>query len=212
VVNTVIIDYGSGNLRSVEKSTLRAAEGLGMDVVVSGDPEDVIKADRIILPGVGAFADCMQGLNSLEGMRSALEEAVLQKGVPFLGICVGMQLLADTGLEHGHTKGLGWIGGTVEQLDVDVSLKVPHMGWNDLELTQDNHPLLEGIKTGDHAYFVHSYHFKATDHNMVLSEVDYDGVITAMVARDNIVGTQFHPEKSQKIGLRFLKNFLQWSP
>ncbi|MBT6032343.1 MAG: imidazole glycerol phosphate synthase subunit HisH [Kordiimonadaceae bacterium] len=211
-MNTVIIDYGSGNLRSAEKSTIRAAEGLGMDVIVSPNPEDIIKADRIILPGVGAFADCMKGLNELDGMREALEEAVLKKGTPFLGICVGMQLLADAGLEHGRTKGLGWIGGTVETLVVDESLKVPHMGWNDLEISQNNHPLLDGIKTGDHAYFVHSYHFKATDQSTVLAEVDYGGKVTAMVASDNIVGTQFHPEKSQKLGLALLKNFLQWSP
>lgn len=213
-MKTVIIDYGSGNLRSAEKSTFRAARdaGLDMDVVVTSSPDDVLNADRIILPGVGAFADCMKGLTSLEGMIPALEEAVLKQGKPFLGICVGMQLLADAGLEHGRTEGLGWIGGTVELIEVDdPALKVPHMGWNNLELDRD-HPVLKGIKSGEHAYFVHSYHFKTTDPLNTLAHVDYSAKITAMIGRDNIIGTQFHPEKSQRLGLKLLENFLKWSP
>ena len=164
-MKTVIIDYGSGNLRSAEKSTVRAAEDLDMDVVVTASPDEVRKADRIILPGVGAFADCMGGLLALDGMREALEESVISEAKPFLGICVGMQLLADAGLEHGRTEGLGWVNGTVEEIDAknDPSLKVPHMGWNDLVIDQTDHPVLAGVNTGDHAYFVHSYHFKTPE-------------------------------------------------
>lgn len=209
-MKTVIIDYGSGNLRSAEKSTVRAAEGLGMDVLVTSSPNEVKNADRIILPGVGAFADCMAGLTSLAGMRDALEEVVIDKGRPFLGICVGMQLLADASVEHGTTEGLGWISGTIERIEADP-LKVPHMGWNDLILDQE-HVLFDGISTGEHAYFVHSYHFKASNKKNALAHVDYGGYIGAMVGRDNIVGTQFHPEKSQAVGLKLLENFLQWSP
>jgi imidazole glycerol-phosphate synthase subunit HisH len=213
-MKTVIIDYGSGNLRSAEKSTVRAAHdsGLDMDVVVTASPDEVSKADRIILPGVGAFADCMAGLTSIDGMVPALEEAVMGHGKPFLGICVGMQLLADVGLEHGRTAGLGWIAGTVEMIEVsDPSLKVPHMGWNNLELKSD-HAVLGGINNDDHAYFVHSYHFKTSNPINTLAQVNYAGRITAMVGRDNIIGTQFHPEKSQGLGLKFLENFLKWSP
>lgn len=214
-MKTVIIDYGSGNLRSAEKSTVRAANdaGLNMEVIVTSSPEEVTRADRIILPGVGAFADCMNGLNYLDGMREALEDAVVKNGKPFLGICVGMQLLADAGLEHGRKEGLGWIEGTVEEIDVSASpfLKVPHMGWNNL-IVDSNHPVLSGIKADDHAYFVHSYHMKTVDPANVLAHVDYAGKITAMIGRDNIVGTQFHPEKSQSVGLKLLENFLQWSP
>lgn len=210
-MKTVIIDYGSGNLRSAEKSTARAAEGLDMEVLVTSKPEDVITADRIILPGVGAFADCMYGLCALDGMRDVLEEKVLKNGTPFLGICVGMQLLADEGLEHGITRGLGWIGGSVEEIRA-ADLKVPHMGWNDLIIEQSTHPVLTGIKTGDHVYFVHSYHFKTNDNKNILAHVDYGGYINAIVGRDNIVGTQFHPEKSQAVGLRLIENFLKWSP
>lgn len=213
-MKTVIIDYGSGNLRSAEKSTVRAARdaGLDMDVVVTSSIEEVLSADRIILPGVGAFADCMSGLKALDGMIDTLEELVLNQGKPFLGICVGMQLLADAGLEHGRTKGLGWIGGTVEMIDVnDPALKVPHMGWNNLNLDSD-HPVLKGIESGDHAYFVHSYHFKTADKLNTLAHVDYSAKITAMIGRDNIIGTQFHPEKSQSMGLKLLENFLKWTP
>ena len=214
-MKTVIIDYGSGNLRSAEKSTVRAAidAGLNMDVGVTSSPDEVLSADRIILPGVGAFADCMKGLNDLSGMREALEEAVLKNSKPFLGICVGMQLLADAGLEHGREMGLGWISGEVVEIDAarDPSLKVPHMGWNDL-IVDHNHPVLNEIETGDHAYFVHSYHMNVADPANVLAHVDYAGKITAIIGRDNIVGTQFHPEKSQGLGLKLLENFLRWSP
>lgn len=209
-MKTVIIDYGSGNLRSVEKGTVHAAQSLDMDIVVTSSPDQVRSADRIILPGVGAFADCMNGLTSISGMRAALEEAVIERARPFLGICVGMQLLADAGLEHGRTQGLGWIGGTVEEIEAD-QLKVPHMGWNNLEIDEP-HPLFEGIDSGDHAYFVHSYHFKAANPKNILAHVDYGGYITAVVGRDNILGTQFHPEKSQSLGLKLIENFLQWSP
>ncbi|MBT5074835.1 MAG: imidazole glycerol phosphate synthase subunit HisH [Kordiimonadaceae bacterium] len=212
-MKTVIIDYGSGNLRSAEKSTLLAAKDLDMEISVTSSPDEVKCADRIILPGVGAFADCMAGLSNLEGMRSALEEAVIEKGRPFLGICVGMQLLADAGLEYGKTEGLGWIAGEVELLSFpeDTSLKIPHMGWNDLEIDQD-HPILQGIKSGDHAYFVHSFHYKAADNNNIIAHVDYGGKLNAVIGRDNIVGTQFHPEKSQQVGLKILENFLRWAP
>ena len=209
-MKTVIIDYGSGNLRSAEKGTIRAAQGMDMEVLVTSSPDDVLSADRIILPGVGAFADCMSGLLAHSGMRDALEEAVINKGRPFLGICVGMQLLADAGLEHGRTEGFGWISGTVEELKVDP-LKVPHMGWNNLNIDQ-THALFAGINDGDHAYFVHSYQFKTSDQNNMLAHVDYGGDITAVIGRDNIVGTQFHPEKSQALGLKFIRNFLHWSP
>lgn len=209
-MKTVIIDYGSGNLRSVEKGAVHAAQSLDMDIVVTSSPDQVSSADRIILPGVGAFADCMNGLTSIGGMRDALEEAVIERARPFLGICVGMQLLADAGLEHGRTQGLGWIGGTVEEIEAD-QLKVPHMGWNNLEIDH-RHPLFEGIDSGDHAYFVHSYHFKAANPKNILAHVDYGGYISAVVGRDNILGTQFHPEKSQSLGLKLIENFLQWSP
>lgn len=209
-MKTVIIDYGSGNLRSVENGALRAGHSLDMEIVVTSSPDEVKNADRIILPGVGAFADCMTGLTSIDGMRDALEETVIANARPFLGICVGMQLLADAGLEHGRTQGLGWIGGTVEDIEAH-KLKVPHMGWNNLEIDQP-HPLFTGIESGDHAYFVHSYHFKATNPKNILAHVDYGGYITAVIGRDNILGTQFHPEKSQSLGLKLIENFLQWSP
>lgn len=210
-MKTVIIDYGSGNLRSAEKSTVRAAQGLDMEVFVTSSPDEVLVADRIILPGVGAFADCMRGLNALDGMRDVLEEKVIKNATPFLGICVGMQLLADAGLEHGTTKGFGWIEGTVEAMDAG-ELKIPHMGWNDLIVDQSDHPVLKGIKTGDHAYFVHSYHFKVVNDKNSLAHVDYGGYINAIIGRNNIIGTQFHPEKSQTVGLGLIENFLKWSP
>ena len=189
---------------------MHAAQSLDVDIVVTSSPDQVRSADRIILPGVGAFADCMTGLTSIDGMRAALEDAVIERARPFLGICVGMQLLADSGLEHGRTQGLGWIGGTVEEIEAD-QLKVPHMGWNNLEIDQP-HPIFDGIESGDHAYFVHSYHFKAANPKNILAHVDYGGYITAVVGRDNILGTQFHPEKSQSLGLKLIANFLQWSP
>ncbi|MFC7048489.1 imidazole glycerol phosphate synthase subunit HisH [Emcibacter nanhaiensis] len=217
-MKTVIIDYGSGNLRSAEKATERVAAELGLDaeILVSSRAEDVLAADRVILPGVGAFGDCMGGLTSLEGMREALEEVVVGKGRPFLGICVGMQLMATEGHEHGNHRGLDWLKGTVEPIRVpqDSGLKIPHMGWNELYFSDRaaSHPVLAGLHNRDHAYFVHSYYFRPEDPETVLASVDYGGPVTAIVGRDNIIGTQFHPEKSQAVGLRLLGNFLGWTP
>jgi glutamine amidotransferase len=211
----VIVDYGSGNLHSAAKAVERAArEGrASATVVVTSDPGDVARADRIILPGVGAFADCKAGLVAVEGMIEALSDAVIRKGRPFLGICVGMQLLAARGCEHGVTEGLGWIGGEVRRIaPADAALKVPHMGWNTLD-ESEAHPLLAGIPTGPegwHAYFVHSYHLTGLEQAWVVAQTDYGGPVTAMVAKDNIAGTQFHPEKSQQLGLRLIENFLAW--
>ena len=211
-----IVDYGSGNLHSAAKAVERAArEGRApATVTVTSDPEVVARADRIILPGVGAFADCMAGLAAVDGMIAALEEAVLTERKPFLGICVGMQLLAERGLEHRVTEGLGWIGGVVRRIaPADPSLKVPHMGWNTLDETRP-HPLLDDIPTGPqgwHAYFVHSYHLTGLADACVAARTAYGGPVTAMVVKDNIAGTQFHPEKSQQLGLRLLENFLAWN-
>ncbi len=212
---TAIIDYGSGNLRSAQKAVERAARegGLTTKVELTAAADVVARADRILLPGVGAFGDCMAGLTALRGMRQTLEEAVHEKGRPFLGICVGMQLLAETGLEHGTYAGLGWIPGTVEKVvPNDASLKIPHMGWNELIVSQPEHPMLAGIHSGDHAYFVHSFGFVPKDPSVIAAKVSYGGEVTAAVARDNVFGTQFHPEKSQAFGLRLLQNFLRWSP
>ncbi|HET6158109.1 MAG TPA: imidazole glycerol phosphate synthase subunit HisH [Dongiaceae bacterium] len=207
-----IVDYGAGNLRSAEKA-LAAAAGDSARVIVTADPDAVRKADRVVLPGVGAFADCKRGLDSLPGMVEALEDAVLKQGKPFLGICVGMQLMASQGVEFGTHKGLDWIKGKVVVLDpADQSLRIPQMGWNDLELTDVAHPALAGTKTGDHAYFVHSYHFVAERPQDVLASVEYGGPVTAIVGRDNLLGVQFHPEKSQRVGLTLLKSFLKWNP
>ena len=212
-----IIDYGSGNLHSAAKAFERAARESSADahIEVTSDPAEVLSADRVVLPGVGAFADCKRGLDAVPGMREALETSVRQKGRPFLGICVGMQLLADRGLEHVTTEGLGWIAGEVRLLEPsDPGLKIPHMGWNTL-IAGRPHPLLNGIATGPrglHAYFVHSYHLKAADPSDVLAETDYGGPVTAIVGRDNIAGTQFHPEKSQRLGLLLIANFLGWKP
>jgi imidazole glycerol-phosphate synthase subunit HisH len=213
----VIIDYGSGNLRSAEKALARAAYEAGLDtqIIVTSDPEAVRTADRIILPGVGAFADCRKGLLAISGMKEAIEEAVRRQGKPFLGICVGMQLLAREGREFGVHKGMGWIDGTVQALvPTDSSLKIPHMGWNDLALTEagKSHPVVGVLKPGDHAYFVHSYHMALTTPNALLATTQYGGDITAIVGADNIIGTQFHPEKSQAVGLKFLRAFLEWRP
>jgi len=217
-VSTVIIDYGSGNLHSAAKAFERAAretEGAAQGIVVSNDPEVLRRAERIVLPGVGAFADCRSGLMGIPGLVEALREAVEGRGRPFLGICVGMQLMATRGLEHGETPGLGWISGDVTEVEpADPALKIPHMGWNTLTLARP-HPLFEGISTGDdglHAYFVHSYHLAARDGADVLARADYGGAITAAVARDNRVGVQFHPEKSQRLGLSLIGNFLRWRP
>ena len=214
-MNVVVIDYGSGNLRSVAKALERAAatsDGAA-DICVTGDAEVVRRADRIVLPGVGAFGDCLAGLNGLTGMREALTEAVLQEARPFLGICVGMQLLAERSVEHGMHEGFGWIGGEVTPLEpVDKTLKIPHMGWNELSIVADRHPVLAGMSTGAHAYFVHSLAFRCESDDAMMASVEYGGRLTAMVGRDNIVGTQFHPEKSQETGLQLLRNFLRWRP
>ncbi len=209
---TAIVDYGSGNLRSAEKSFQRmAAEGDGGEILVTADADAVRRADRIVLPGVGAFADCAAGLAAVPGMREAIEERV-KAGVPFLGICVGMQLMATRGLEHGETPGFGWIPGDVVRLEPnDPTLKIPHMGWNELVITSD-HPVLEGIGSGAHAYFVHSYHLVPRQPEHRLAHVAYGEMVTAAVGRDNMIGTQFHPEKSQETGLRLIANFLRWTP
>ncbi|HQS10413.1 MAG: imidazole glycerol phosphate synthase subunit HisH [Rhizobiales bacterium 24-66-13] len=214
-MNVAIVDYGSGNLHSAAKALERAANGLGANVIVTSDPDIVRDADRVVLPGVGAFADCRRGLDAVDGMVAALEEAVHGRGRPFLGICVGLQLLAERGLEHGVTAGLGWIKGEVDRISpADPALKIPHMGWNTLTLARP-HPLFEGIPTGEkglHAYFVHSYQFVLADPADLVATTDYGGTITAAVAKDNVAGTQFHPEKSQTLGLALLANFLKWRP
>ena len=216
-MHVAIIDYGSGNLHSAAKAFERAAreQGSSLAVKVTARPEDVAAADRIVLPGVGAFADCKRGLEAVPGMVEALEQAVREGGRPFLGICVGLQLMASRGLEHGVTPGLGWIEGEVRAIEPDdPGLKIPHMGWNTLRVDHD-HALLEGIPTGEaglHAYFVHSYHFVPEDEETLVASTDYGGKITALVAKDNLAGTQFHPEKSQKLGLALIANFLKWKP
>ena len=213
----VIIDYGSGNLHSAAKAFERAARESEADVAiaVTSDPADVAAADRIVLPGVGAFADCKNGLEAIAGMHEALELAVRGKGRPFLGICVGAQLLAERGLEFKVTPGLGWIAGEVKAIEpTDPQLKIPHMGWNTLSVINE-HPLLAGVPTGPnglHAYFVHSFHLATPDRGALVAEADYGGPVTAMVAKGNIAGTQFHPEKSQALGLRLIANFLKWRP
>ncbi len=216
-MTVAIVDYGSGNLHSAAKAFERAAResAVTQPIVVTSSPEVVARADRIVLPGVGAYADCRRGLEAVDGMIEALNERVRKQGRPFLGICVGMQLLAERGLEHGVTKGLEWIAGEVDKITpADPNLKIPHMGWNTLNLIQP-HPLLDGIPTGPqglHAYFVHSYHLKAADQSDLVAQADYGGPVTAIVGRDTIVGTQFHPEKSQRLGLRLIANFLKWTP
>jgi len=211
---TALIDYGSGNLRSAAKAFERASReaGLAADIKVTSDAKVVAAADRIVLPGVGAFADCKRGLMAVPGMGEALEEAVIKKSRPFLGICVGMQLMATRGLEFTVTEGLGWIPGEVVAIaPKDKSLKIPHMGWNELRIVRA-HPMLAGIKNGDHAYFVHSYRFAAVANADVWASVDYGGPITAAIGRDNLFGVQFHPEKSQATGLMLIANFLRWIP
>jgi glutamine amidotransferase len=212
-----IVDCGSGNLHSAGKAFERAAESQTdpMRILVTNNPEIVRQADRIVLPGVGAFADCRAGLLAVPGMREVLEERVISGGVPFLGICVGMQLMAETGLEKGAHAGFGWIPGAVTRITpAEPSLKIPHMGWNTLQLVRE-HPVFEAIPDGPsglHAYFVHSYHLAANDPANLLATADYGGKVTAAVARDNMVGTQFHPEKSQELGLMLIANFLRWKP
>ena len=211
------IDYGSGNLRSAAKAFERAARdnAIAADVLVTSDPDALRAADRVVLPGVGAFGDCRAGLHGVPGMVEALTEAVQRDAKPFFGICVGMQLMAARGLEHGQHEGLGWIDGDVVVMKPDdAALKIPHMGWNTLTQTR-THILLDGIETGDaglHAYFVHSYFLDAKSEEDVLARTDYGGPVTAMVATDNMVGAQFHPEKSQTLGLTLIGNFLKWRP
>jgi glutamine amidotransferase len=216
-VSVAIVDYGSGNLHSAAKAFERAAQdaGLQQPIVVTNDPSVVAAADRVVLPGVGAFADCRRGLDAVDGMVAALQEAVRRNGRPFFGICVGMQLLAERGREYEVTPGLGWIAGEVDRIAPnDPNLKIPHMGWNTLNVDRA-HPLLDGLTLGPqglHAYFVHSYELKVADRADLVAEADYGGPVTAIVARDNIVGTQFHPEKSQRLGLAVIANFLKWKP
>jgi glutamine amidotransferase len=211
-MTTVIVDYNSGNLRSAEKSFQRMASELDAgDVVVSSDPDVVRKADRVVLPGVGAFADCRRELGAIDGLFGACEEHV-KSGKPFMGICVGMQMMATWGREHGDHKGFDWIKGEVVKLSSsDKTLKIPHMGWNALD-NITRHPVFDGIATGDHVYFVHSYHLRTQNPADLLATVEYGEAITAAVGHENIVGTQFHPEKSQTTGLRLIGNFLAWKP
>jgi imidazole glycerol-phosphate synthase subunit HisH len=216
-MSVAIVDYGSGNLHSAAKAFERAARelGCGEPIRVTNDPAIVANADRVVLPGVGAFADCRRGLDAVDGMTAALEEAVRRKGRPFFGICVGMQLLAERGREYEVSEGLGWIAGEVDRIaPSDPQLKIPHMGWNTLNVVRP-HALLEGLPLGPdgrHAYFVHSYQLKPTRRDDLVAEAEYGGALTAVVARDNVFGTQFHPEKSQKFGLALIANFLQWKP
>jgi glutamine amidotransferase len=216
-VSVALIDYGSGNLHSAAKAFERAARALELPekVIVTRDPETVYRADRIVLPGVGAFADCRKGLDALDGMVDAMTQAVRGKARPFFGICVGMQLMATQGKEHVTTPGLDWISGDVEKIAPrDESLKIPHMGWNTLDLIRE-HPVLERLPLGDkgrHAYFVHSYHLNAASEGDVIARADYGGPLTAIVAKDTMFGTQFHPEKSQRFGLALIANFLKWKP
>jgi glutamine amidotransferase len=216
-VTVAIVDYGSGNLHSAAKAFERAAHDAGLDqpIVVTQDPGVVARADRVVLPGVGAFADCRRGLDAVAGMVEALEEAVHRRGRPFFGICVGMQLLAERGREYEVTDGLGWIPGEVDRITpTDPGLKIPHMGWNTLNIARA-HPLVDGLSfgpQGQHAYFVHSYQLKPSQRADLVAEADYGGAVTAIVGRDNIVGTQFHPEKSQRLGLALIANFLKWKP
>jgi imidazole glycerol-phosphate synthase subunit HisH len=216
-VSVAIVDYGSGNLHSAAKAFERASRDIGsaMPIEVTSDPAKVAAASRVVLPGVGAFADCRRGLDEIDGMIEALNETVLQRGRPFFGICVGMQLMAERGREYQVTPGLGWIAGEVDRIaPSDASLKIPHMGWNTLDMLKP-HALLDEIPLGPdglHAYFVHSYELKPQKRSDLVAQADYGGALTAIVGRDNMVGTQFHPEKSQRLGLKLIANFLKWAP
>ncbi|MEQ8229076.1 MAG: imidazole glycerol phosphate synthase subunit HisH [Rhodospirillales bacterium] len=211
-----LIDYGSGNLRSAAKAFERVLGELGRadTVAVTADPDVVAKADRVVLPGVGAFGDCRAGVAALDGMMEALNEAVMIRAQPFLGICVGMQLMASKGFEFGETPGFGWIPGEVQPLrPVEEGLKIPHMGWNELFwVGYEEHPVMAGLGAGQHAYFVHSYFVMPEDAAHILAVTDYGGPVTAAIGRDNLFGTQFHPEKSQGVGLKLIQNFLNWKP
>ncbi len=214
MAKVALIDYGSGNLRSAEKALARAAaeHATGHEIVVTADPAIAAAAERIVLPGVGAFADCMAGLRALPGMIDVLADAVLTRGVPFLGICVGMQLLAEVGREFGDHAGLGWIKGDVVRMTpADPALKVPHMGWNEIAILGP-HAILAGVSSGEHVYFVHSFVIRPAEPNEILATADHGGAFAAAIGRDNIFGTQFHPEKSQALGLTILANFLKWRP
>ncbi|RKF14865.1 imidazole glycerol phosphate synthase subunit HisH [Roseovarius spongiae] len=210
---TVIVDYESGNLHSAEKAFQRMAREAGAGVVtVTSDPELIRRADRVVLPGDGAFPACRAALFDHRGVFEALEEAVVARARPFMGICIGMQMMATRGLEHAPTPGFDWIAGTVAPITpADPALKVPHMGWNDLVLERP-HPVFDGVESGDHAYFVHSYQFRVEDPDQLLAHVNYGGPVTAIVGRDTMIGTQFHPEKSHATGLRIIANFLRWRP
>jgi glutamine amidotransferase len=216
-VTVAIVDYGSGNLHSAAKAFERAAreQAIEQPIMVTCDPDQVARADRVVLPGVGAFADCRRGLDAVSGMVDALNTSVRERGRPFLGICVGMQLMAERGREYEVVEGLGWIPGEVDRITPsDPKLKIPHMGWNTLDARRP-HPLLDGIALGPqglHAYFVHSFHLNASERSDLVAEADYGGPVTAIVGRDTAVGTQFHPEKSQRLGLRLIANFLKWKP
>ena len=216
-MSVAIVDYGSGNLHSAAKAFERAAHDIGHDqpITVTSDPDQVARADRVVLPGVGAFADCRRGLDAIPGMMDALNKRVRRQGRPFLGICVGMQLMAERGREYEVTEGLGWIPGDVDRIAPDdPNLKIPHMGWNTLNVIKP-HPLLDGIAVGPqglHGYFVHSFHLKPSECSDLVAQVDYGGPLTAIVGRDTMVGTQFHPEKSQRLGLQLIANFLKWTP
>lgn len=207
---TALVDYDSGNLHSAQKAFERMAAETGAQVVVTSDPDVVARAERIVLPGDGAFPSCRAALHAVPGLAEAIVEAVRVKGRPFMGICVGMQMLATTGHEYEEVPGFGWIAGDIRRIDAP-GLKVPHMGWNDLVIDRA-HPVTEGVVTGDHAYFVHSYAMQVADRADLVAHVDYGGPVTAIVARGNVVGTQFHPEKSQATGLRIIANFLRWRP
>ncbi|MEA2938081.1 MAG: imidazole glycerol-phosphate synthase subunit HisH [Alphaproteobacteria bacterium] len=216
-MTVAIVDYGSGNLHSAAKAFERASREAGRNepIVVTRDPDEVARADRVVLPGVGAFADCRRGLDAIGGMVEALDTRVRGQGRPFLGICVGMQLMAERGREYEVTEGLGWIAGEVDRITPDdPGLKIPHMGWNTLDALRP-HPLLDGIAAGPqglHAYFVHSFHLKPAARANLIAQADYGGPVTAIVGRDTMVGTQFHPEKSQRLGLKLIANFLKWTP
>ncbi len=209
----VVVDYGSGNLASAARALEKAAEIAGLEarVAVSADPAAVRAASRVVLPGQGAFADCARGLAAIPGLREAIVETT-ERGTPFFGICVGMQLMAERGLEHEITEGFGWIAGDIAPLAAPPPLRLPHMGWNTLDFTEGAHPLLDGVRPGDHVYFVHSYALRGAREEDVLATTEYGERVVAMVARGNRAGTQFHVEKSQTVGLRILANFLRWTP
>ena len=214
-MTVAIIDYGSGNLHSAAKAFERAARDTRERIVVTGEADEVAAAERIVLPGVGAFADCRRGLDAVPGMVEALQDSVIRKGKPFLGICVGCQLMAERGLEKVTSQGLGWIAGDAVEIEpTDPELKIPHMGWNTLDVSRE-HPLLAGIPTGEKgldAYFVHSFHVVPRDPGDLVASADYGGPVTAIIGHDNLAGTQFHPEKSQTLGLALIANFLKWRP